>query len=71
MDKRISFVGVLDKNATIIEGGMRKNISSLLDADKDDLFYLRALALLKELNDFKNALGSVKYIYIQWTKYLL
>jgi hypothetical protein len=27
MDQRIRFVGVLDKNATIIEGGMRKNVS--------------------------------------------
>ena len=68
MDQRIRFVGVLDKNATIIEGGMRKNVSSLLHADKDDLFYLRALSHLKELEDFKNALGGVKYIYIQMDK---
>jgi hypothetical protein len=54
MDQRIRFVGVLDKNATIIEGGMRKNVSSLLDADKNDLFYLRVLSHLKELKDFKN-----------------
>jgi hypothetical protein len=68
MDQRIRFVGVLDKNATIIEGGMRRNVSSILDADKDDLFYLRALSHLKELEDFKNALGGVKYIYIQMEK---
>ncbi|MFL6319570.1 MAG: hypothetical protein ACJ72Q_03785 [Nitrososphaeraceae archaeon] len=68
MDQRIRFVGVLDKNARIIEGGMRKNVSPLLDADKNDLFYLRAFSHLKELNDFKNALGGVKYIYIQMDK---
>lgn len=68
MDQRIRFVGVLDKNARIIEGGMRKNVSPLLDADKNDLFYLRVLSHLKELNDFKNALGGVKYIYIQMDK---
>jgi hypothetical protein len=68
MDQRIRFVGVLDKNATIIEGGMRKNVSSLLDEDKDDLFYLRVLSNLKELEDFRNALGGVKYIYIQMDK---
>jgi hypothetical protein len=68
MDQRIRFVGVLDKNATIIEGGMRKNVSSLLDADKNDLFYLRVLSHLKELKDFKNDLGDVKYIYIQMDK---
>src|SRR5215216_5851712 len=66
MDQRIRFVGVLDKNATIIEGGMSKNVSSLLDADKNDLFYLRVLSHLKELKDF--ALGDVKYIYIQMDK---
>jgi hypothetical protein len=68
MDQRIRFVGVLDKNARIIEGGMRKNVSPLLDADKNDLFYLHVLSHLKELNDFKNALGGVKYIYIQMDK---
>jgi hypothetical protein len=47
---------------------MRRNVSSILDADKDDLFYLRALSHLKELEDFKNALGGVKYIYIQMEK---
>jgi hypothetical protein len=68
MDQRIRFVGVLDKNAIIIEGGMRKNLSPLLDSDKDDLFYLRVLSHLKELEDFKDALGDVKYIYVQMDK---
>src|SRR5919201_198415 len=68
MDLRIRFVGVLDKNATIVEGGMRKNVSPLLDVSKHDLFYLRALSHLKELKDFENELGDVKYIYIQMDK---
>jgi hypothetical protein len=29
MDKRIRFVGVLNKNARLVEGGMRENIPSL------------------------------------------
>jgi hypothetical protein len=68
MDKRIRFVGVLDKNARLVEGGMRENVPILLDSDKNDLFYLRVLSHLKELTDFENALGAVKYIYIQMDK---
>jgi hypothetical protein len=68
MDKRIRFVGVLDKNARLVEGGMRENIPSLLDPDKNDLFYLRVLSHLKELKDFENVLGEVKYIHVQMDK---
>ena len=68
MDKRIRFVGVLDKNARLVEGGMRENIPSLLDPDKNDLFYLRVLSHLKELKDFENVLGAVKYIHVQMDK---
>lgn len=68
MDKRIRFVGVLDKNARVVEGGMRENVPSLLDPDKNDLFYLRVLSHLKELKDFENALGAVKYINVQMGK---
>ncbi|MBV9179565.1 MAG: hypothetical protein JO297_21255 [Nitrososphaeraceae archaeon] len=68
MDKRIRFVGVLDDNGKLIEGGMRKNVPSLLDAEKNDLFFLRILYDLKELEDFKNSLGEIKYIYIQMDK---
>ena len=68
MDKRIRFVGVLDKNARLVEGGMRENIPSLLDPDKNDLFYLRVLSHLKELKDFENVLGEVKYMHVQMDK---
>jgi hypothetical protein len=68
MDKRIRFVGVLDKNARLVEGGMKENIPSLLDPDKNDLFYLRVLSHLKELKDFENVLGAVKYIHVQMDK---
>jgi hypothetical protein len=68
MHPGIRFVGVLDNNAKLIEGGMKKNIPSLLPAGKDDLFYLRALSHLKELKDFKDSLGDVKYTFIQMDK---
>jgi hypothetical protein len=38
MDPRVRFVGVLAKDAKLIEGGMRKEVSPLFPADKDDLF---------------------------------
>jgi hypothetical protein len=68
MDPRIRFVGILGKNGKLIEGGMRKNVPSLLESGKNDLFFLRIFSHLKELEDFRNSLGSVKYTYIQTDK---
>ena len=48
MDKRIRFVMELDNNAILIEGGIRKNIPSLLEAEKNDLFFLRIPSDLKD-----------------------
>jgi hypothetical protein len=68
MDSRVRFVGVLDENARLVEGGMKKNISSLLPSNKDDIFYLRIVSQLKELKDFTNRLGDISYIFIKMEK---
>lgn len=68
MDSRVRFVGVLDNEGMLIEGGMRKNIPSLLQSDEDDLFYLRTVSQLKELKDFTGRLGDVNYVFIKMDK---
>jgi hypothetical protein len=68
MDPRVRFVGVLAKDAKLIEGGMRKDVSSLLLADKDDLFYLRIILHLKELCDLASTLGDLGYVFIKMAK---
>jgi hypothetical protein len=68
MDPRVRFVGVLAKDAKLIEGGMRKEVSPLLPADKDDLFYLRIISHLKELKDLANTLGDLGYVFIKMAK---
>jgi len=67
MDPRVRFVGVLTKDAELIEGGMRKDVS-LLSSDKDDLFYLRIISHLKELKDLANTLGDLGYVFIKMAK---
>ena len=68
MDPRVRFVGVLAKDAKLIEGGMRKEVSPLLPADKDDLFYLRIISHLKELKDLASTLGDLGYGFIKMAK---
>jgi hypothetical protein len=68
MDPRVRFVGVLAKDAKLIEGGMRKEVSPLLPADKDDLFYLRIISHLKELKDLASTLGDLGYVFIKMAK---
>jgi len=38
MDPRVRFVGVLTKDAELIEGSMMNDVSPLWSSDKDDLF---------------------------------
>ena len=68
MDPRVRFVGVLAKDAKLIEGGMRKEVSPILPADKDDLFYLRIISHLKELKDLASTLGDLGYGFIKMAK---
>jgi hypothetical protein len=67
MDPRVRFVGELAKDAKLIEVGMRKEVSPLLPADKDDLFYLRIISHLKELKDLANT-GDLGYVFIKMAK---
>jgi hypothetical protein len=68
MDPRVRFVGVLTKDAELIEGGMRKDVSPLWSSDKDDIFYLRIISHLKELKDLANTLGDLGYVFIKMAK---
>jgi hypothetical protein len=68
MDPRVRFVGIMAKDAKLIEGGMRKEVSPLLPADKDDLFYLRIISHLKELKDLANTIGDLGYVFIKMAK---
>jgi len=68
MDPRVRFVGVLTKDAELIEGGMRKDVSPLWCSDKDDLFYLRIISHLNELKDLANTLGDLGYVFIKMAK---
>lgn len=68
MDSRVRFAGVLDNDGMLVEGGMRKNILSLLQSEEDDLFYVRTVLHLKELRDFTGKLGDINYVLIKMDK---
>lgn len=68
-EARVRFVGILDnKNARLVEGGMRKNVPSLLDSGKDELFFLRIVSQLNQLKEFKQTLGDISYVFIKMNR---
>ncbi len=68
-DARVRFVGILDnKNAKLVEGGMRKNVPSLLDSGKDELFFLRIVSQLNQLNKFRQTLGDINYVFVKMNR---
>ena len=68
-DARVRFVGILDnKNAKLVEGGMRKNVPSLLDSGKDELFFLRIVSQLNQLKEFRQTLGNISYVFVKMNR---
>jgi hypothetical protein len=68
-DARVRFVGILDnKNAKLVEGGMRKNVPSLLHSGKDELFFLRIVSQLNQLKEFRETLGDISYVFVKMNR---
>jgi len=68
-DARVRFVGILDnKNAKLVEGGMRKSVPSLLHSGKDELFFLRIVSQLNQLKEFRETLGDISYVFVKMNR---
>jgi hypothetical protein len=64
----LRYAGVIDDAGSVIAGGMRKGIDSLVDQDNEDL-YLTQTALRKSMREkFDKTLGKARFAYVEREK---
>ncbi|HEX7032552.1 MAG TPA: DUF6659 family protein [Nitrososphaera sp.] len=64
----IRYAGVIDSTGTLIAGGMRKGIDSIVTENDEELF-LTQTALRKSMRDrFDQAMGRARFAYVEREK---
>lgn len=64
----LRYAGVIDDAGSVIAGGMKKGIDSLVDQDNEDL-YLTQTALRKSMREkFDKTLGKARFAYVEREK---
>ena len=64
VDKNIRFVGIVNREGEVIEGGFRKGIEPLLDQNEEQDMYLQSLSNISFFSSFSEKFGPVDYILI-------
>ena len=68
VDKNIRFVGIVNREAEVIEGGFRKGIEPLLDQNEEQDMYLQSLSNISFFQSFSEKFGPVDYLLIKQKK---
>ena len=68
VDKNIRFVGIVNKEGEVIEGGFRKGIEPLLDHNEEQDMYLQSLSNISFFQSFSEKFGPVDYLLIRQKK---
>ena len=68
VDKNIRFVGIVNKEGEVIEGGFRKGIEPLLDQNEEQDMYLQSLSNISFFQSFSEKFGPVDYLLIRQKK---
>jgi hypothetical protein len=68
VDKNIRFVGIVNKEGEVIEGGFRKGIEPLLDQSEEQDMYLQSLSNISFFQSFSEKFGPVDYLLIRQEK---
>jgi len=68
VDKNIRFVGIVNREGEVIEGGFRKGIEPLLDQNEEQDMYLQSLSNISFFQSFSEKFGPVDYILIRQKK---
>ncbi|WP_144729466.1 DUF6659 family protein [Candidatus Nitrosocosmicus arcticus] len=68
VDKNIRFVGIVNSEGEVIEGGFRKGIEPLLDQNEEQDMYLQSLSNISFFQSFSEKFGSVDYLMIRQKK---
>jgi len=71
VDKNIRFVGIVNREAEVIEGGFRKGIEPLLDQNEEQDMYLQSLSNISFFQSFSEKFGPVDYLLIKQKKIIM
>jgi hypothetical protein len=64
LDGSIRFVGLVNKEGEVIEGGFRKGIEPLLNQNEEQDMYLQSLSNINFFQSFSAKFGPVNYLVI-------
>ncbi|HKR74974.1 MAG TPA: DUF6659 family protein [Candidatus Nitrosocosmicus sp.] len=65
LDGNIRFVGLVNKEGEVIEGGFRKGIEPLLNQNEEQDMYLQSLSNISFFQSFSEKFGPVDYLVIR------
>ena len=68
VDKNIRFVGIVNREGEVIEGGFRKGIEPLLDQNEEQDMYLQSLSNISFFQSFSEKFGPVDYLLFRQKK---
>ncbi|MFI5406835.1 MAG: hypothetical protein ACHQ1D_10025 [Nitrososphaerales archaeon] len=68
VNKDIRFVGIVNGEGEVIEGGFRKGIEPLLDQNEEQDMYLQSLSNISFFQSFSEKFGPVDYLLIRQKK---
>jgi hypothetical protein len=68
IDENIRFVGIVNKDSEVIEGGFKKGIEPLLDVNEEQDMYLQSLSNMTFFQSFSKKFGLVDYIITKQKK---
>lgn len=68
IDEKIRFVGIVNKEGEVIEGGFKKGIVPLLDEKEEQEMYLQSLSNITFFQSFSEKFGPVDYLIIKQKK---
>ncbi|VFJ12774.1 DUF6659 family protein [Candidatus Nitrosocosmicus franklandus] len=65
LDGNIRFVGLVNKEGEVIEGGFRKGIEPLLNQNEEQDMYLQSLSNINFFQSFSEKFGRLDYLVIR------
>ena len=68
IDEEIRFVGIVNKNSEVIDGGFKKGIEPLLDVNEEQDMYLQSLSNMTFFQSFSKKFGPVDYLITKQKK---
>ncbi len=68
IDEKIRFVGIVNKESEVIDGGFKKGIEPLLDINEEQDMYLQSLSNMIFFQSFSKKFGPVDYIITKQKK---